>query len=52
MVSILKNPILRTPETHMETTMEIHVPDIGDFKSVDVIEVLVKPGDSVAADHG
>ncbi len=51
MVSILKNPILRTPETHMETTMEIHVPDIGDFKSVDVIEVLVKPGDSVAAEQ-
>ncbi len=35
----------------METTMEIHVPDIGDFKSVDVIEVLVKPGDSVAAEQ-
>ena len=27
--------------------MEIRVPDIGDFKDVEVIEVLVKPGDSV-----
>src|SRR5438046_1756577 len=26
---------------------EVKVPDIGDFKSVEVIEVLVKPGDSV-----
>src|SRR5262252_6867833 len=28
-------------------TTEISVPDIGDFKDVDVIEVLVKPGDTV-----
>src|SRR5579883_2192920 len=28
--------------------MEIRVPDIGDFKDVPVIEVLVKPGDRVA----
>src|SRR5215831_18345935 len=28
-------------------TREISVPDIGDFKDVDVIEVLVKPGDAV-----
>jgi len=26
---------------------EIHVPDIGDFKDIEVIEVLVKPGDVV-----
>jgi len=26
---------------------EVLVPDIGDFKSVDVIEILVKPGDAV-----
>src|SRR6266487_279496 len=26
---------------------EVKVPDIGDFKEVDVIEVLVKPGDAV-----
>jgi dihydrolipoamide dehydrogenase len=29
------------------STIEIKVPDIGDFKNVPVIEVLVKPGDSV-----
>ena len=28
-------------------TVEVHVPDIGDFKDVPVIEVLVKLGDSV-----
>ena len=26
--------------------IELQVPDIGDFKDVEVIEVLVKPGDS------
>ncbi|MCC7346073.1 MAG: dihydrolipoyl dehydrogenase, partial [Variibacter sp.] len=29
-------------------TIEVKVPDIGDFKDVPVIEVLVKPGDTVA----
>ena len=29
---------------------EIFVPDLGDFKDVAVIEVLVKPGDSVQVD--
>ena len=28
-------------------TVEVKVPDIGDFKDVEVIEVLVKPGDTV-----
>ena len=28
-------------------TKEIHVPDIGDFENVEVIEVLVKKGDIV-----
>ncbi len=28
--------------------MEVKIPDIGDFKGVDVIEVLVKPGDTIA----
>ena len=26
---------------------EISVPDIGDFESVEIIEVLVKPGDKI-----
>ena len=31
--------------------IEIKVPDIGDFKDVAVIELLVKPGDSVVAEQ-
>ena len=31
--------------------IEIKVPDIGDFKDVAVIELLVKPGDTVAAEQ-
>ncbi|MDI9329985.1 MAG: dihydrolipoyllysine-residue acetyltransferase [Alphaproteobacteria bacterium] len=33
------------------TLIEIKVPDIGDFKDVAVIELLVKPGDAVAAEQ-
>jgi pyruvate dehydrogenase E2 component (dihydrolipoamide acetyltransferase) len=32
-------------------TVEVKVPDIGDFKTVDVIELLVKPGDTVKAEQ-
>ncbi|MCC7548643.1 MAG: dihydrolipoyl dehydrogenase [Burkholderiales bacterium] len=32
----------------MSNVIEVKVPDIGDFKDVPVIEVLVKPGDTVA----
>ncbi|HET7200990.1 MAG TPA: dihydrolipoyl dehydrogenase [Burkholderiales bacterium] len=32
----------------MARMIEVKVPDIGDFQSVDVIEVLVKPGERVA----
>ncbi|WP_440996749.1 dihydrolipoyllysine-residue acetyltransferase [Arhodomonas sp. SL1] len=35
----------------MAQTKEITVPDIGDFDEVDVIEVLVQPGDSVEAEQ-
>jgi len=31
--------------------VEVKVPDIGDFKDVEVIELLVKPGDKVAVDQ-
>jgi dihydrolipoamide dehydrogenase len=34
----------------MPQTIEVRVPDIGDFKDVPVIDVLVKPGDTVAAE--
>ena len=30
--------------------MEVRVPDLGNFKDVAVIDVLVKPGDTVAVD--
>src|SRR3954468_4135565 len=31
--------------------IDIKVPDIGDFKDVGVIEVLVKPGDTIKAEQ-
>ncbi|HEY6772373.1 MAG TPA: dihydrolipoyllysine-residue acetyltransferase [Oxalicibacterium sp.] len=31
--------------------VEVKVPDIGDFKEVEIIELLVKPGDTVKADQ-
>jgi pyruvate dehydrogenase E2 component (dihydrolipoamide acetyltransferase) len=34
----------------MTTISEIRVPDIGDFKDIPVIEILVKPGDAVKAE--
>ena len=36
----------------MAKTLEVKVPDIGNFKDVDVIEVLVKPGEQVAREQG
>src|SRR5205809_6614939 len=30
---------------------EVKVPDIGDFKNVEVIEILVKPGDAVTKEQ-
>jgi pyruvate dehydrogenase E2 component (dihydrolipoamide acetyltransferase) len=35
----------------MGTPREIFVPDIGDFKNVDVVEVLVKAGDTVQSEQ-
>ncbi len=35
----------------MAQIVEVKVPDIGDFKDVEVIEILVKPGDSVAKEQ-
>jgi dihydrolipoamide dehydrogenase len=34
----------------MSNTIEVQVPDIGNFDSVDVIEVHIKPGDSINVD--
>src|SRR6185437_15021752 len=35
-------------EKYMAELAEIKVPDIGDFTDVPVIEVLIKPGDTIA----
>ncbi len=31
----------------MSNTIEVKVPDIGDFKNIPIVDILVKPGDSV-----
>ena len=36
----------------MANAIEIKVPDIGSYSGVPVIEILVKPGDSVKKDQG
>ncbi|HEV2333720.1 MAG TPA: biotin/lipoyl-containing protein, partial [Gammaproteobacteria bacterium] len=36
----------------MAKTVEVKVPDIGNFKDVDVIDVMVKSGDVVAKEQG
>ena len=35
----------------MATSVEVRVPEIGDFKQIPVIEILVKPGDLVSGDQ-
>src|SRR3990167_8656398 len=37
-------------EAHM-ALIDVNVPDIGDFKDVAVIEILVKPGDTIAVEQ-
>jgi pyruvate dehydrogenase E2 component (dihydrolipoamide acetyltransferase) len=40
-----------TPAAKSAGPVTVKVPDIGDFKEVEVIEVLVKPGDTVASEQ-
>jgi pyruvate dehydrogenase E2 component (dihydrolipoamide acetyltransferase) len=40
-----RNPKAEAPKATAGGAMTVPVPDIGDFKEVEVIEVLVKPGD-------
>lgn len=35
----------------MSQRVEVKVPDIGDFKDVEIIEILVKPGDTISAEQ-
>ena len=41
-------PVAQAPAA--ESIVELKVPDIGDFKDVPVIEVMVEPGDAIAKD--
>src|SRR5690349_25123235 len=33
------------------STVEVKVPNIGDFKDVEIIEVMIKPGDTIKVDQ-
>jgi pyruvate dehydrogenase E2 component (dihydrolipoamide acetyltransferase) len=44
-------PAPQPPARGAGVTREVTVPDIGDFKEVDVVEILVKPGDTVSKDQ-
>jgi len=37
----------KNPRRQQNGIGEVKVPDIGDFKDVEIIELLVKPGDTV-----
>lgn len=43
-------PVSAVQPSGTPTVQELYVPDIGDYKDIEVIEVLVKPGDEVRAD--
>src|SRR5438270_13102033 len=49
MASMPRSPIRRPYEP--ASMSQVVVPDIGDFKNVEVIEVLVKPGDAVTKEQ-
>jgi pyruvate dehydrogenase E2 component (dihydrolipoamide acetyltransferase) len=44
-------PVAAAPASSGGGSVEVRVPDIGDFKDVAVIEVLVKPGDTVKVEQ-
>ena len=44
-------PAASAPAAAPTGPVEVKVPDIGDFKDVSVIEVLVKPGDAIKAEQ-
>jgi pyruvate dehydrogenase E2 component (dihydrolipoamide acetyltransferase) len=44
-------PAAAAPATAPAGPVEVKVPDIGDFKDVSVIEVLVKPGDAIKVEQ-
>ena len=44
-------PAKAAPAVAVAAASEVKVPDIGDFKDIPIIEILVKPGDSVKAEQ-
>ncbi len=46
-----ENRTEQKPRTESSSDVTVPVPDIGDFKEVEVIEVLVKPGDTVSKEQ-
>lgn len=44
-------PAAAAPAPAAAATVEVKVPDIGDFKDVEVIELMVKPGDTIQAEQ-
>jgi pyruvate dehydrogenase E2 component (dihydrolipoamide acetyltransferase) len=44
-------PVATTSVASSVGAIEVHVPDIGDFKDVAVIEVFVKPGDAIKVEQ-
>src|SRR5579863_8328031 len=52
MASTRTSPVRSRYKERAVAEKEIKVPDIGNFKDVEVIEVMVKPGDTVAKEQG
>src|SRR5438552_847095 len=46
-----ENRAEQKPKTEASSDLTVPVPDIGDFKEVEVIELLVKPGDAVSKEQ-
>src|SRR5207244_8383499 len=46
-----ENRAEQKPKTGASSDLTVPVPDIGDFKEVEVIELLVKPGDTVSKEQ-
>ena len=44
-------PVAAAPVAAASGPVQVHVPDIGDFKDVAVIEVFVKPGDTIKVEQ-
>src|SRR5699024_10726559 len=52
-VVMARGDVIFTPAGgRMAEVKEVRVPDIGGFDNVPVIEVLIKPGDSISKDQG